>query len=170
MIPSFIGTRMRLNVTAEITACSSGAITFSISPSPCDRRTATNTTSPHASHAGPAYRAAGCVASATMKMTNVAIEPTTAGSGMSAPRTRTLKGARYGRASAGSWMRSLITASWAAVNASSTPKEKSDARNATSSSRNEVPITIPDERSAAAKIACGETCARRLSRPKLRGS
>ena len=31
-------------------------------------------------------------------------------------------------------------------------------------------MTIPDEMIAAATIACGETCARRLSRPKLRGS
>jgi hypothetical protein len=33
-----------------------------------------------------------------------------------------------------------------------------------------VQITIADEITAAAVIACGETCARRLNRPKLRGS
>ncbi len=67
-------------------------------------------------------------------------------------------------------MRSLITASWAAVNASKTPNENTDARNATSFFRNDVAITIDDEMRAAARIACGETCARLLRRPKLRGS
>jgi hypothetical protein len=57
------------------------------------------------------------------------------------------------------------------VNATRTPKEKRLARKVTSFFLNEdAPITITDEMPAAARIACGETCARRLSRPKLRGS
>jgi len=67
-------------------------------------------------------------------------------------------------------MRSLITASCAAVNASSTPNEKRLARNVTSCLMNDVATTRADEMSAADRIAWGETCARRLSRPKLRGS
>ncbi len=35
---------------------------------------------------------------------------------------------------------------------------------------NEVAITIADDIRAAEMIACGETCARRLRRPKLRGN
>jgi hypothetical protein len=64
-----------------------------------------------------------CVASATIQIANVAIDPKTASIGMSAPPMRTLHGARYGRGRSGSVIRSLITASCAAVNASSTPNE-----------------------------------------------
>ena len=110
------------------------------------------------------------MASARIQTENVATAPTIAGSGTSAPRMTTLKGVRYGRVSSGSSTRSLITASCAAVNASSTPNEKTLARNWTSCLKNEVAMTIADEIVAAETIASGETCARRLSRPKLRGS
>ena len=100
----------------------------------------------------------------------VSTEPTTAGSGTSTPCKRTLKGARYGRASSGSVKRSLITASCAAVKAASTPKLNRLARKAISSVRTEVPRRSAIEISAAETIACGETSVRRLSRPKARGS
>ena len=56
------------------------------------------------------------------------------------------------------------------MNASRTPNEKRLARNCTSRRKNAVAITIADEITATEAIASGETCARRLSRPKLRGS
>ena len=101
---------------------------------------------------------------------NVATAPTSAGSGSSTPRIRTLNGARNGRGSSGSSIRSLITASWAAVKASSTPNEKRLASPATSFFTNEVPITNADATTATETIAGGETCARRLRRPKALGS
>jgi len=101
---------------------------------------------------------------------NVSTEPTTAGSGISAPRIRTSNGARYGRGRSGSRIRSLITASCAAVNASRTPNEKRLARNETSWRKNEVAITIADDTIATEMIASGETCARRLRRPNDLGS
>ena len=63
-----------------------------------------------------------------------ATAPTIAGQRDLARRgSLTLNGARYGRGRSGSSIRSLITASCAAVNASRTPNEKRLARNATSS-------------------------------------
>ena len=76
-----------------------------------------------------------------------------AGSGIEAPRIVTLNGARYGRVSSGSAIRSLITASCAAVNATSTPNENRLARKTTSCFVNEVATTIADDMTAAARIA-----------------
>ena len=83
---------------------------------------------------------------------------------------RTLAGARYGRGSSGSLKRSLITASWAAVNAPRTPKLKRLARKAMSSLMKDVPISNAVEMSAAETTASRETSVRLLSRPKARGS
>ena len=81
-----------------------------------------------------------------------------------------MSGERYGRGRSGSSMRSLITASCAAVNASSTPNENTLARNCTSWCTNELAITIALAISAALTIACGETSVRRCRRPNARGS
>ena len=87
------------------------------------QRVPTNTASPSASHAGPAYRAPSCVTIASTKTAAVSGAPTSAGSGTSTPRIRTSGRARNGRPRSGSRRRSRITASCASVNASRTPKE-----------------------------------------------
>jgi hypothetical protein len=79
-------------------------------------------------------------------------------------------GVRYGRGRSGSEIRRRITASWAAVNARSTPNENTLARKVTECAMKVVRITIPLVSRATAMIACGETSVRRCRRPKTRGS
>ena len=113
----------------------------------------------------------GCVASATIQIANVAIEPTIAGSGISAPRIRTLNGARYGRSRSGSVDPQLDHRQLGGGEREQ-DAEREEAREERDvvAGRTTSRSTIADETTAAETIACGETCARRLSRPKLRGS
>ena len=63
----------------------------------------------------------------------------------------------------------MITATCVAVNASSTPNEKTPARNATSCFTNDVAITIALETTVTLTIAHGETSVRRFRRPNADG-
>src|ERR1700751_3005261 len=105
-----------------------------------------------------------CVTIAATKIAVVASAPTTVGTGTSAPRTRTESGTRNGRSSAGFEKRSLTTASWAAVNATRTPKLKRLARKPTGFVVYAVEIRRTIEIVVAATTVSGEWRLRRLRR------
>ena len=102
-------------------------------------------------------------------MAAVQSAPKTAGTGTTAPRNGTPSGTRNGRLFSGFVIRSRITASCAAVKASSTPKLKRLARNGTSRV-NDAPITRAIAMLPAATIEAGATSVRRCSRPNTAGS
>ena len=106
---------------------------------------------------------------AITKIAAVHRAPKTDGNGIATPRTRMPSGTRNGRRSSGFVMRRRITASCAAVNASSTPKLKRLARNVTERV-NDVPTMSRIAIVPAATTDAGETSVRRLSRPKTAGS
>ena len=95
--------------------------------------------------------------------------PKTEGSGTTVPRIRTPSGTRNGRRSSGFVARSRITASCAAVNASSTPKLKRLARKVTERV-NDVPMRSAIAIDAAAITDARDTSVRRFRRPKTAGS
>ena len=83
-------------------------------------------------------RVASCVAIDTIQIANVSGAPECRDRDVD-PRSRTLPGARKGRSRvSGSRKRSLMTASWAAVKASNTPKLKKPGEESHRLGRDEV--------------------------------